>query len=122
MISHNFYKGINGICNTHLFVAAFAVLVLVVAALSISKSDDIAYESYWIVIKINDLDKPALISHVNVVRYYLRKVHATQLEAELNAINNPTNRDVLYFIEAISAIYDEYQVARQPIKGKLNPS
>lgn len=83
---------------------------------------DIAYKSYWGEIKKADLDEPALISHVAVLRYYLRKTHADYLEDELNSQSQITNRQLIKYLEKVAGIYEEYQIARNPRRGVLNPS
>lgn len=83
---------------------------------------DIAYKSYWAEIKVSDLDKPALISHVAVLRYHLRKTHANYLEDEVNSQSQITNRQLIVYLEKVAGIYEEYQIARHPRRGVLNPS
>lgn len=97
--------------------------LIVVALLWAYNSDsDLAYQSYWAEIKKSDLDKPAMTSHIIVLRYYLRKTGVDYLEDELNSQSHITNRQLIEYLGKLATIYDEYKIARHPRRGALNPS
>ncbi len=99
-----------------------AALTVITMLWAYHPDNDLAYKSYWAEIKKADLDKPASTSHVDVLRYYLRKTHADYLEDELNSQKQITNRQLINYLEKVANIYEEYQVARHPRRGVLNPS
>ena len=99
-----------------------SALIVVALLWPYNPDSDLAYKSYWAEIKKSDLDKPALTSHVVVLRYYLRKTHADYLEEELNSQPQITNRQLIEYLGKVATIYEEYQIARHPRRGVLNPS
>ncbi|MCP0917853.1 hypothetical protein MUB04_15055 [Acinetobacter indicus] len=103
-------------------ISLCALLTAIVLSCTGMSRSDIAYKSYWIEIKNADLDKPAMVSHIAVLRYHLRKVNAEDLEDELNNQQYITNRQLISFLDQVADIYNEYQIARHPRRGVLNPS
>lgn len=97
-------------------------LALVFIAQSHAQSSKLAYKAYWIEIYNNDLDKPALPSHLSVLRYHARKTHAVDIEQRINSSKGINNRQLISYLNEIASIYEEHQLARNPRYGVLNPS
>lgn len=100
-----------------------ASLFVTLLAYSYSSTNNIAYKSYWVEIGKADLDKPALNSHISVLRYHARKTHAEIIEQRIDKAHGKlSNRQLIIYLNEVAGIYEEHHAARHPRPGVLNPS
>lgn len=115
---HHFLNSVRG----KITLILTATLIVIFLTCSSSPSSKIAYKSYWIEINKVDLDKPALNSHVSVLRYHVRKTHAIDVEQRINSQLKLSNRQLIAYLNEIAGIYEEHHFAQHPRRGVLNPS